>query len=120
MLGLSEIYEQRRPIFLNPHPTIEAMPTITITRRHVKSGLQCPVCQEDFERDTEAKQMPCNHLYHFDCIVPWLVQHNSCPVCLELCSESHGSRIMRALISFFWPFGGSSDQNTQHNSDCDD
>nr|GMD14587.1 probable E3 ubiquitin-protein ligase RHC1A [Ipomoea batatas] len=74
-----------------PRSAIDAMPTIRITERHLNTDSHCPVCQDRFELGSEARQMPCNHIYHSDCIVPWLVQHNSCPVCrLELPSNVSG------------------------------
>lgn len=74
------------------HSSIDAMPTIKITRAHLHSDSHCPVCKERFELGSEARQMPCNHIYHSDCIVPWLVQHNSCPVCrVELPTPGQGS-----------------------------
>nr|CAD1840045.1 unnamed protein product [Ananas comosus var. bracteatus] len=57
------------------------MPTIKINQRHLNGDSHCPVCKEKFELGSEAREMPCLHLYHSDCIVPWLEQHNSCPVC---------------------------------------
>lgn len=44
-------------------------------------SLQCSVCLDDFEVGVEAKQMPCKHNFHADCLLPWLELHSSCPVC---------------------------------------
>ncbi|KAL0671542.1 hypothetical protein Bca4012_034246 [Brassica carinata] len=62
---------------------IEALPVIEIDRIHLESDSQshCAVCKENFELKSPAKEMPCNHIYHPDCILPWLAIRNSCPVC---------------------------------------
>ncbi|OIV90031.1 hypothetical protein TanjilG_23951 [Lupinus angustifolius] len=138
--GLEELFEQ---ISANnqqgPPPatrtSIDAMPTIKITQRHLRSDSHCPVCKDKFELGSEARQMPCNHVYHSDCIVPWLVQHNTCPVCRQelppqglssnrssngrsrtnisssangRVSSSRENRGRRNPLSFLWPFRSSS------------
>lgn len=71
---------------------IESMPTIEIDDSHVTNEPHCAVCKEAFELGTEAREMPCKHIYHSDCILPWLTLHNSCPVCRhELPADSHNS-----------------------------
>ncbi|GLT30928.1 hypothetical protein SLA2020_057010 [Shorea laevis] len=61
---------------------IDTLPSVKITGEVMNSEMnQCAVCKEEFEEGTEARQMPCKHLYHEDCIFPWLKMHNSCPVC---------------------------------------
>ncbi|GKV29001.1 hypothetical protein SLE2022_133150 [Rubroshorea leprosula] len=86
--GLEELFEQlsandRRGPPPASRSSIDAMPTIKIAQRHLRSDSHCPVCKDKFELGSEARQMPCDHMYHSDCIVPWLVQHNSCPVCRQ-------------------------------------
>ncbi|XP_015874028.3 E3 ubiquitin-protein ligase RDUF2 [Ziziphus jujuba] len=60
---------------------IESMPTIEIVESHVGLESHCAVCKEAFELGSEAREMPCKHIYHSDCILPWLSLRNSCPVC---------------------------------------
>ncbi|XP_023551575.1 E3 ubiquitin-protein ligase RING1-like [Cucurbita pepo subsp. pepo] len=61
---------------------IEKLPTMTVTEDLLNSEMnQCAVCIDGFEKDTEVKQMPCKHVFHDYCILPWLELHNSCPVC---------------------------------------
>ncbi|KAJ0027588.1 hypothetical protein Pint_35392 [Pistacia integerrima] len=60
---------------------IESMPVVKIVECHVAKDSHCAVCKEAFELNSEAREMPCKHIYHSDCILPWLSIRNSCPVC---------------------------------------
>ncbi|KAL0359269.1 UNVERIFIED_CONTAM: E3 ubiquitin-protein ligase RDUF2 [Sesamum angustifolium] len=60
---------------------IESMPTVEISDQHVAIESYCAVCKEAFDLGSQAREMPCKHLYHQDCILPWLSLRNSCPVC---------------------------------------
>ncbi|XP_043695542.1 E3 ubiquitin-protein ligase RING1-like [Telopea speciosissima] len=61
---------------------VEELPNIKISEELLASdAAQCAVCKDTFELGVEAKQMPCKHIYHSECILPWLEMHNSCPVC---------------------------------------
>lgn len=60
---------------------VDAMPTVKISQKHLSIDSHCAVCTDQFEIGGEAREMPCKHIYHADCILPWLAQHNSCPVC---------------------------------------
>jgi E3 ubiquitin-protein ligase RNF115/126 len=42
-------------------------------------GGECAICQEDLGEN--CRRMRCGHIYHFQCLMPWLGIHNTCPVC---------------------------------------
>ncbi|CAN6478068.1 unnamed protein product [Victoria cruziana] len=74
---------------------VAAIPTVKITQAILADdSLNCAICKDEFEADVDAKQLPCRHIYHGDCILPWLSQHNSCPICrYQLPMESPESEI---------------------------
>ncbi|KAG8545213.1 hypothetical protein GDO81_021211 [Engystomops pustulosus] len=51
---------------------ISSLPTVTVTQEQVDLGLECPVCKDDYTVSEQVRQLPCNHFFHGDCIVPWL------------------------------------------------
>ncbi|PWA92199.1 zinc finger, RING/FYVE/PHD-type [Artemisia annua] len=69
---------------------VAKMPNVVIEEKHVLTDdPHCAVCKDAFVLGTEVKEMPCQHLYHSECILPWLALRNSCPVCRhELPSDS--------------------------------
>ncbi|KAL8046841.1 hypothetical protein ABFX02_08G200200 [Erythranthe guttata] len=50
-------------------------------------GKRCAVCLEDFDTKQYVTSTPCNHMFHEECIVPWVKSHGKCPVCRFLIIE---------------------------------
>jgi hypothetical protein len=46
-----------------------------------KSGQQCSVCYESFKKGCKIRKLPCKHIFHDKCIMPWLETNSTCPNC---------------------------------------
>ncbi|XP_058194707.1 E3 ubiquitin-protein ligase CIP8 [Rhododendron vialii] len=61
---------------------VENLESVVVTKEDVESDNSlCAVCKDGMTVGEKAKQLPCSHRYHGDCIVPWLGIRNTCPVC---------------------------------------
>ncbi|XP_010635442.1 E3 ubiquitin-protein ligase RNF149 [Fukomys damarensis] len=41
----------------------------------------CAVCIENFKVSDLVRILPCKHIFHSTCIDPWLLDHQTCPMC---------------------------------------
>ena len=42
---------------------------------------ECSICIDDMMEGQTATFLPCHHFFHDECVVLWLREHNTCPVC---------------------------------------
>ena len=64
--------------------SIKKLEKCIVTNEQLKNfGVEnsCAVCKDEFEIGQELLLMPCKHYFHNDCLLPWLNERNSCPVC---------------------------------------
>ena len=67
---------------------VDKLEKFNLTEEKIKSfGVEntCAVCKDEFVVGQLCLLMPCKHHFHQECLIPWLKERNSCPVCrLEL------------------------------------
>lgn len=57
------------------------MDDVVIAQKHVDEGTDCGICLQKFKLHDDTKRMPCKHLFHDLCLLPWLQKNNTCPLC---------------------------------------
>jgi len=62
---------------------VQELDEVIIDKKNKDKLGRCAVCNEDFEIGTEALKMPCKHVFHHDCLHPWLDVTNTCPLCRQ-------------------------------------
>ncbi|CAF1157341.1 unnamed protein product [Didymodactylos carnosus] len=64
---------------------IDALPIVVYSKPSHCSGDEnvdkCAVCLTIFDNGEHLKMLSCKHLYHGQCIDPWLQSNSSCPIC---------------------------------------
>ena len=48
---------------------------------------QCPICWNHYAERDMLKQLPCKHAFHEDCILQWMKENVTCPLCRHDCEQ---------------------------------
>lgn len=55
------------------------------------SKVDCTICMDDLQIGDEVTVLPCKHWFHGECVVLWLKEHNTCPVCRNPIEKRDGN-----------------------------
>mmetsp|Transcript_17475 Transcript_17475/g.25673 ORF Transcript_17475/g.25673 Transcript_17475/m.25673 type:complete len:419 (+) Transcript_17475:260-1516(+) len=64
-----------------PRRLLDRLEEFALEPAQVQASSSCVICMEDWSVGDKAVRLPCNHLFHKDCVVTWLSSRNSCPMC---------------------------------------
>ncbi|KAK7355687.1 hypothetical protein VNO80_14947 [Phaseolus coccineus] len=56
---------------------VVALPSVEVRA----GGIECVICREEMRIGRDVCELPCQHLFHWMCILPWLGKRNTCPCC---------------------------------------
>lgn len=57
---------------------VVALPSVEVMS---SDGRECAICKEEMKEGRDVCKLPCDHLFHWMCILPWLRKRNTCPCC---------------------------------------
>ncbi|KAF1770245.1 hypothetical protein GCK72_002063 [Caenorhabditis remanei] len=58
-------------------------PTLYVKKEGEEEDDTCTVCLSNFEDGESIRKLPCNHVFHPECIYKWLDINKKCPMCRE-------------------------------------
>ena len=65
-----------------PTRHIQRLPLVRFERgKHDFEANECAVCLEKFKAGDGLLQLPCKHVFHHECMLPWFRIRSRCPYC---------------------------------------
>ncbi|KAI9317404.1 hypothetical protein BX666DRAFT_1936936 [Dichotomocladium elegans] len=63
-----------------PETVIDTLPKRPLNDKEIEDKTDCAVCKDEFGPTEIVNELPCQHVFHEDCIKPWLKVNGTCPV----------------------------------------
>mmetsp|Transcript_48570 Transcript_48570/g.122235 ORF Transcript_48570/g.122235 Transcript_48570/m.122235 type:complete len:154 (+) Transcript_48570:55-516(+) len=54
---------------------------VTVSASRLARCSACPICCDPFKVGDDARELPCGHFFDDHCIVTWLEDNHTCPMC---------------------------------------
>nr|XP_043625931.1 E3 ubiquitin-protein ligase SGR9, amyloplastic [Erigeron canadensis] len=54
-----------------------ALPSVEV----IQGGKECAICKEEMRLGRDVCELPCEHHFHWMCMLPWVIKRNTCPCC---------------------------------------
>jgi hypothetical protein len=42
---------------------------------------ECSICLTDFAAGDRVSALLCGHIFHRECVMPWILREDTCPLC---------------------------------------
>merc|ERR1711991_964886 len=62
-------------------PATEESTLANLMECEVVHPVECAVCFDELCIGDIGTELPCSHIFHKDCVTPWLERHATCPSC---------------------------------------
>ena len=47
----------------------------------IDNNLECIICLNIFKNGDKISTLPCQHIFHYNCLKKWIYEKRSCPLC---------------------------------------
>ena len=60
---------------------IKNLPCVKYEKKKYSECYQCIICMDEFNEGEKVTLLPCDHIFHMECIEKWLLKEKTCPFC---------------------------------------
>ena len=67
-----------------PQSVLDALRVGVVGEDELEAGMEddaCVICQDSYQLGQDVLWLSCNHVFHRECILPWLKSSSTCPIC---------------------------------------